>query len=69
MGDEVRGLIGRRLEDGHGVTHLVLVGSRNPSIGGVDVKTTCGLEYNVIPEISLRKRGNVDCMGCLVKAR
>ncbi len=66
---ELNCALGRRFKDSHGVTHLVLVGSKNRNVGGVDIKTTCGLMYNVIPEVSLHRRGNVDCMGCLVKAR
>lgn len=65
----VQELIGRRFKDGRDVTHLVMVGSRNKNVGGVDIQTVCGLRYNVIPRVSLRKRGSVDCMGCLVKAR
>lgn len=65
----VQELIGRRFKDGRDVTHLVVVGSRNKSVGGVDIQTVCGLRYNVIPKVSLRKRGDVDCMGCLVRAR
>lgn len=67
MGEiEIRG---RRFKDGQDVTHLVLAGSKNRNVGGVDIKTACGLQYNVIPDISLRKYGDVDCMGCLVKVR
>lgn len=69
MGNEVPDLNGRRLKDGHGITHLVLVGSRNRDFRGVDVKTVCGIVCNVIPEVGLRRRGDIDCMGCLAKAR
>ena len=62
-------LVGRRFKDGRDVTHLVVVESKNRSVGDVDIQTLCGLQYNVIPEVSLRKRGDVDCMGCLVKVR
>lgn len=65
----VQELIGRRFKDGHDVTHLVLVGSKNGNVGGVDIQTVCGLRYNVIPKVSLRKHGSVDCMTCLVRAR
>lgn len=65
----VQELIGRRFKDGRNITHLVMAGSRNRNVGGSDITTVCGLKYNVIPEISLRKRGNVDCMACLVRAR
>jgi hypothetical protein len=65
----VQELIGRRFKDGRNVTHLVMAGSSNRNVGGADIQTVCDLRYNVIPEISLRKRGNVDCMTCLVRAR
>lgn len=62
-------LVGKRLKDGRGVMHYVARSADNHYIGGADVEMTCGLRCNVIPEVSLRKQGNVDCMGCLVKAR
>lgn len=63
-------LIGRLFKDGRGVMHRVLSNSEdNRSVGGVDVEMGCGLKYNVIPKLHLRKLGDVDCMGCLVKAR
>lgn len=48
--------------------HLVRVGAKNRNVGGVDIRTMCGLKYNVIPQVSLQKQGDVDCMGCLVKS-
>jgi len=66
MGDELRGM---RFKDGRNVMHRVIHGAENRGVGGVDITTACDLRYNVIPKISLRKRGDVDCMGCLVKDR
>lgn len=62
-------LVGRLFKDGRNIMHRVARSADNWSVGGVDIQTLCGLRYNVIPKISLRKHGDVDCMGCLLKAR
>jgi hypothetical protein len=62
-------LVGRLFKDGGDVTHRVVRSTDNRSVGGSDVEMACGLQCNVIPRISLRKHGDVDCMGCLVKVR
>lgn len=66
MGETFRGL---KFKDGRRVMHRVHHGAENRNVGGADIETACGLRYNVIPKVSLRKRGDVDCMGCLVKDR
>ncbi len=60
---------GLRFKDGHNVMHRVIHGAENRNVGGVDITTACAQQWNVIPKISLRKRGDVDCMDCLVKDR
>ena len=62
-------LVGRLFKDGQDITHRVVRSADNRNAGGTDIETTCGLRCNVIPRISLRKTGNVDCMGCLTRAR
>lgn len=49
------GLVGRRFKDAFGITHLVEHGAKS--------------RRNVDPKVSLRKRSDVDCMGCLVGSR
>lgn len=66
MGEAFRGL---RFKDGRNITHSVIHGAENRSTGGADILTTCDLQCNVIPKISLRKRGDVSCMVCLIKDR
>lgn len=66
VGEAFRGL---RFKDGRNITHSVIHGAENRNVGGADILTACDLRYNVIPKISLRKRGDVSCMVCLVKAR
>lgn len=58
-----------RFKDGRNVLHRVTSGARNRNVGGVDVTTACDLQYNVIPKLHLRKRGDIDCMVCLVRDR
>ena len=60
---------GLRFKDGRNVMHRVKHGAENRNVGGADILTACDLRYNVIPKISLRKRGDVSCMVCLVKDR
>lgn len=64
------GWVGQRFKDTCGITHLVEHGAKNLRIiGSVYIWTACDLQCNVDLKVSLRKRGDVDCMGCLVGFR